>query len=71
MKQELIEHLNNVEQLVKRNYTVLEVMKNVYENNNNDIEDSQKILEILRELIKKQQEVLNGLQNFISISKQM
>lgn len=71
MKQELIEHLNNVEQLVKRNYTVLEIMKNVYENNNNDIEDSQKILEILRELIKKQQEVLNGLQNFISISKQV
>ena len=50
MKQELMNHLNQVEQLVQRNYIVLDIMKNLYENGEDDFESSQKILIILKKI---------------------
>ena len=52
MKQELMNHLNQVEQLVQRNYIVLDIMKNLYENSEDDFESSQKILIILKDMIE-------------------
>ena len=71
MKQELMNHLNQVEQLVQRNYIVLDIMKNLYENSEDDFESSQKILIILKDMIEQQKSVLNGLNTFItSLKKQ-
>ena len=70
MKQELMNHLNQVEQLVQRNYIVLDIMKNLYENSEDDFESSQKILIILKDMIEQQKSVLNGLNTFISLLKE-
>ena len=69
MKQELMKHLNQVEQLVQRNYIVLDIMKNLYENSEDDFESSQKILIILKDMIEQQKSVLNGLNTFITSLK--
>lgn len=69
MKQELMNHLNQVEQLVQRNYIVLDIMKNLYENSEDDFESSQKILIILKDMIEQQKSVLNGLNTFITSLK--
>ena len=69
MKQELMNHLNQVEQLVQRNYIVLDIMKNLYENSEDDFESSQKILIILKDMIEQQKSVLNGLNTFITLLK--
>lgn len=70
MKQELMNHLNQVEQLVQRNYIVLDIMKNLYENGEDDFESSQKILIILKGMIEQQKSVLNGLNTFITSLKE-
>ncbi len=70
MKQELMNHLNQVEQLVQRNYIVLDIMKNLYENSEDDFESSQKILIILKDMIEQQKSVLNGLNIFITSLKE-
>lgn len=70
MKQELMNHLNQVEQLVQRNYIVLDIMKNLYENGEDDFESSQKILIILKDMIEQQKSVLNGLNIFITSLKE-
>ncbi len=70
MKQELMNHLNQVEQLVQRNYIVLDIMKNLYENSEDDFESSQKILIILKDMIEQQKSVLNGLNTFITSLKE-
>ena len=70
MKQELMNHLNQVEQLVQRNYIVLDIMKNLYENSKDDFESSQKILIILKDMIEQQKSVLNGLNTFITSLKE-
>lgn len=70
MKQELMNHLNQVEQLVQRNYIVLDIMKNLYENGEDDFESSQKILIILKDMIEQQKSVLNGLNTFITSLKE-
>ena len=70
MKQELMKHLNQVEQLVQRNYIVLDIMKNLYENSEDDFESSQKILIILKDMIEQQKSVLNGLNTFITSLKE-
>ena len=69
MKQELMNHLNQVEHLVQRNYIVLDIMKNLYENSEDDFESSQKILIILKDMIEQQKSVLNGLNTFITSLK--
>ncbi len=69
MKQELMNHLNQVEQLVQRNYIVLDIMKNLYEKSEDDFESSQKILIILKDMIEQQKSVLNGLNTFITLLK--
>ena len=63
-------HLNQVEQLVQRNYIVLDIMKNLYENSEDDFESSQKILIILKDMIEQQKSVLNGLNTFITSLKE-
>ena len=70
MKQELMNHLNQVEQLVQRNYIVLDITKNLYENSEDDFESSQKILIILEDMIEQQKSVLNGLNTFITSLKE-
>ena len=70
MKQELMNHLNQVEQLVQRNYIVLDIMKNLYENGEDDFESSQKILIILKGMVEQQKSVLNGLNTFITSLKE-
>lgn len=70
MKQELMNHLNQVEQLVQRNYIVLDIMKNLYENSKDNFESSQKILIILKDMIEQQKSVLNGLNTFITSLKE-
>ncbi len=70
MKQELMNHLNQVEQLVQRNYIVLDIMKNLYENSEDNFESSQKILIILKDMIEQQKSVLNGLNTFITSLKE-
>lgn len=70
MKQELMNHLNQVEQLVQRNYIVLDIMKNLYENSKDDFESSPKILIILKDMIEQQKSVLNGLNTFITSLKE-
>lgn len=70
MKQELMNHLNQVEQLVQRNYIVLDIMKNLYENSEDDFESSQKILIILKDMIEQQKSVLNGLNTFVTSLKE-
>ena len=70
MKQELMNHLNQVEQLVQRNYIVLDIMKNLYENGEDDFESSQKILIILKDMIEQQKSVLKGLNIFITSLKE-
>lgn len=70
MKQELMNHLNQVEQLVQRNYIVLDITKNLYENSEDDFESSQKILIILKDMIEQQKSVLNGLNTFITSLKE-
>lgn len=70
MKQELMNHLNQVEQLVQRNYIVLDIMKNLYENSEDDFESSQNILIILKDMIEQQKSVLNGLNTFITSLKE-
>ena len=70
MKQELMNHLNQVEQLVQRNYIVLDIMKNLYENSEDNFESSQKILIILKGMIEQQKSVLNGLNTFITSLKE-
>ena len=64
-----MKHLNQVEQLVQRNYIVLDIMKNLYENSEDDFESSQKILIILKDMIEQQKSVLNGLNTFITSLK--
>lgn len=63
-------HLNQVEQLVQRNYIVLDIMKNLYENSEDNFESSQKILIILKDMIEQQKSVLNGLNTFITSLKE-
>ena len=70
MKQELMNHLNQVEQLVQRNYIVLDIMKNLYENSEDNFESSKKILIILKDMIEQQKSVLNGLNTFITSLKE-
>lgn len=70
MKQELMNHLNQVEQLVQRNYIILNIMKNLYENSEDDFESSQNILIILKDMIEQQKSVLNGLNTFITSLKE-
>ncbi len=70
MKQELMNHLNQVEQLVQRNYIVLDIMKNLYEKSEDDFESSQKILIILKDMIEQQKSVLNGLNTFVTSLKE-
>ena len=70
MKQELMNHLNQVDQLVQRNYIVLDIMKNLYENSEDNFESSQKILIILKDMIEQQKSVLNGFNTFITSLKE-
>ena len=70
MKQKLMNHLNQVEQLVQRNYIVLDIMKNLYEKSEDDFESSQKILIILKDMIEQQKSVLNGLNTFVTSLKE-
>ena len=55
---------------MQRNYIVLDIMKNLYENGEDDFESSQKILIILKDMIEQQKSVLNGLNTFITSLKE-